>query len=108
MRQDSSTAVTIGIESIERTRQSSCFALRQALRQVLRDARAVGADDDPKSTLRRAPASLEQLRALLAAGSIALLCACADPQICHRTVVTARLAAEGFPIVQVRREALDA
>jgi uncharacterized protein (DUF488 family) len=42
---------------------------------------------------------LEQVRALLAVGPIALLCVCADPTTCHRTVVTDRLAAEGYPIV---------
>jgi hypothetical protein len=38
------------------------------------------------------------LRALLAEGSIALMCACADANTCHRTVITDRLAAEGYTI----------
>ena len=53
--------VTIGIESIEGKGQSPCSGLRQAPRQVLRDAHAVGADDDPQSTLRRAPDDLEDV-----------------------------------------------
>ena len=44
-------------------------------------------------------AGLEQVRALLSTDPIALICVCADPQSCHRTVVTDRLAAEGYPIV---------
>ena len=53
--------VTIGIERIEGQGQSPCSGLRQALRHVLRDAHAVGADDDPQSTLRRAPDDLEDV-----------------------------------------------
>ena len=53
--------VTIGIESIEGKGQSPCSGLRQALRHVLRDAHAVGADDDPEFTLRRAPDDLEDV-----------------------------------------------
>ena len=53
--------VTIGIERIEGERQSPCSGLREAPRQVLRDAHAVGADDDPQSALRRAPDDLEDV-----------------------------------------------
>ena len=53
--------VTIGIESIERERESPRSGLREALRQVLGDAHAVGADDDPKVALRRAPDDLEDV-----------------------------------------------
>ena len=53
--------VTIGIESIEGKGQSPCSGLRQAPRHVLRDAHAVGADDDPQFTLRRAPDDLEDV-----------------------------------------------
>jgi uncharacterized protein (DUF488 family) len=45
---------------------------------------------------------LERVRALLATGPIALLCVCASAQTCHRTVVTDRLALEGFRIVHAR------
>jgi hypothetical protein len=53
--------VTIGIESIERQGQSPRSGLGQTPRYVLRDAHAVGADDDPQSTLRRAPDDLEDV-----------------------------------------------
>ena len=53
--------VTIGIESIEREREPPRAGVRQAPRQVLRDAHAVGADDDPQSALRRAPDDLEDV-----------------------------------------------
>ena len=53
--------VTIGIERIERKGQPPRSGLRQAPRQVLRDAHAVGADDDPQSALRRAPDDLEDV-----------------------------------------------
>ena len=55
------TVVTIGIESIEREREPPCSGLRQAPRHVLRDEDAVGADDDPKFTLRRALDDLEDV-----------------------------------------------
>ena len=55
--------MTIGIESIEREREPPRSGLREALRQVLRDAHAVGADDDPEFTLRRAPDDLEDVAA---------------------------------------------
>ena len=53
--------VTIGIERIEGERQPPRSGLRQAPRHVLRDAHAVGADDDPESALRRAPDDLEDV-----------------------------------------------
>ena len=53
--------VTIGIESIEGKGQSPCSGLRQTPRHVLRDADAVGADDDPKFTLCGAPDDLEDV-----------------------------------------------
>ena len=55
--------VTIGIESIEREREPPRSGLREAPRQVLRDADAVGTDDDPKSALRCAPDDLEDVAA---------------------------------------------
>jgi uncharacterized protein (DUF488 family) len=51
---------------------------------------------------------LEKLRTLLAAGDVVVLCVCADPARCHRTVVTSLLAAEGYdvaPLTPVVREA---
>ncbi len=53
--------VTIGIESIEGERESTCSRVRQALRHVLGDTHPVGADDDPEFTLRRAPDDLEDV-----------------------------------------------
>ena len=53
--------VTIGVERIERKGQSPCAGFRQTLRDVLGDAHAVGADDDPECTLRRAPDDLEDV-----------------------------------------------
>ena len=53
--------VTIGIESIEGQGQPPCSGLRQTPCQVLRDAHAVGTDDDPESTFRRAPDDLEDV-----------------------------------------------
>ena len=53
--------VTIGIESIEREREPPRSGLRQEPRHVLRDAHAVGADDDPKFTLCRALDDLEDV-----------------------------------------------
>ena len=53
--------VTLGIERIQGERQSSCAGLCETLRDVLRDAHAVGADDDPESALRRAPNDLEDV-----------------------------------------------
>ena len=53
--------VTIGIERIEREREPPRSGLREASCQVLRDAHAVGADDDPKFALRRAPDDLEDV-----------------------------------------------
>ena len=53
--------VTIGIERIEREREPPRSGLRQPLRHVLGDAHAVGADDDPQFTLRRAPDDLEDV-----------------------------------------------
>ena len=55
------TVVTIGIERIEREGESPRSGLREPPRQVLRDAHAVGADDDPQPTLRRAPDNLEDV-----------------------------------------------
>jgi hypothetical protein len=43
--------VTLGIESIEGKGESPCSRFSESLRHVLRDADAVGADDDPKSAL---------------------------------------------------------
>ena len=53
--------VTIGIESIEREREPPRSGLRETRRQILRNAHAVGADDDPEFTLRRAPDDLEDV-----------------------------------------------
>ena len=53
--------VTIGIERIEREREPPRSGFREAPRHVLRDAHAVGADDDPESALRRAPDDLEDV-----------------------------------------------
>ena len=53
--------VTIGIKSIEGEGESTCSRVRQASRQVLRNTHAVGADDDPEFTLRRAPDDLEDV-----------------------------------------------
>ena len=53
--------VAIGIEGIEREREPPRSGLREAPRQVLRDAHAVGADDDPEAALRRAPDDLEDV-----------------------------------------------
>ena len=57
----SEAVVTIGIESIEREREPARSGPREAPRHVLRDAHAVGADDDPESALRRAPDDLEDV-----------------------------------------------
>ena len=53
--------VTIGIERVERQRESARAGLREAPRQVLRDAHAVGADDDPQPALRGAADDLEDV-----------------------------------------------
>ena len=53
--------VALGIERIEREREPPRPGLRQAPRHVFADAHAVGADDHPKSTLRRAPDDLEDV-----------------------------------------------
>src|SRR5216683_5967154 len=53
--------VTIGIECIERERESPRSGFREAPRHILRDADAVGADDDPESTRRRTPDDLEDV-----------------------------------------------
>ena len=53
--------VTIRIERIEGKGQSPCSGLRQAPRHFLRDAHAVGADDDSEFTLCRAPDDLEDV-----------------------------------------------
>ena len=39
-----------------------------------------------------ARAAYERLRGLAAAGTVTLLCSCADPQRCHRTLLQRRLA----------------
>ena len=53
--------VTIRVERIERKRQAPRSGVRQAPRHVLRDAHAVGADDDPEAALRRALDDLEDV-----------------------------------------------
>ena len=57
----SEAVVTIGIERIERQRQSTRTGLGQTLRHVLGDAHAVGADDHPQAALRRALDDLEDV-----------------------------------------------
>ena len=53
--------VTIGVERVEREREPARSGVREPPRQVLRDADAVGADDDPEAALGRAPDDLEDV-----------------------------------------------
>jgi hypothetical protein len=53
--------VTLGIERVEGQGQAARAGLRQPPRHVLRDAHAVGADDHPQLTLRRALDDLEDV-----------------------------------------------
>ncbi len=55
------TVVTIGIERVERKRQSPSSGLCEAPRDVVRDAYAVGANDDPQSSIRRPLDDLEDV-----------------------------------------------
>ena len=43
--------VTVGVERVERQRQAACAGLGEPPRDVLGDADAVGADDDPEAAV---------------------------------------------------------
>ena len=53
--------VTIGVERVERQREPPCPGFSEARRDVLGDAHAIGADDDPELALGRAPDDLEDV-----------------------------------------------
>ena len=70
--------VTIGIERIERKRESSCARFSEAPGNVFRDAHAVRTDDDPQFLLGRALDDVEDVAAKQG------LAACQDRQTLRR------------------------